>query len=244
MKRRGISLIELLTVVVIAALLATSLATSFSVAARYQTTSQQPREALLQQVAFEERVRNLISRAYVDEDQASTNTYFVGRQDASGISAINAGTGSTELIFTTVGRPIPGFAVATTESEFDQRNELLGPVGGVAEVRLALSPIGEAGNATGLFFREQMPADEDPDQGGFESVIDDRVTSMSFEFYDGAEWVTEWDTTIGERRVPAAVRMSYTFDEGETSRVLTIRLRNSDITPNRPLSTGAEGATP
>ncbi len=242
LRRRGISLIELLTVLVIAALLATSLATSFSVAVRFQTQSQVPREELLQQVAFEDRVRNLISRAYVDEDQASTNTYFIGQQDGSGTSAGDAGTGSTELIFTTVGGSIPGAAIASTEDEFDKRNEELGPVGGLTEVRMALSAIGEAGDRAGLFLREQTPADEDPDQGGYESVIDDRVNTLSFEFFDGSEWVPEWDTRIAERRVPSAVRLSYTFDGDETLRVMVIKLRNSDVTPNNPANSATGAA--
>lgn len=244
MKRRGISLIELLTVLVIAALLATSLATSFSVAVRYQTQSQAPRDALLQQIAFEERLSGLLSRAYVDEDQASVNTYFVGREDGSGTSLGSAGTASTELIFTSTGGSIPGKAVASTETDFDQRNEEVGPVGGIHEVRLGLSAIGEAGDRTGLFLREQTPSDEDIDQGGYESVLDDRVNALTFEFYDGSDWIAEWDTRIAERRIPAAVRITYTFEGDETNHVLVVRLRNSNVTPNNPANATTGGATP
>lgn len=240
MKRAGVTLIELLTVIVISAFLAVALSNAFSVAARFAGQTRFAREELQRQIAFEDRLRGLISRAYVDADEASTTTYFYGRQDG-GSGGLVTGVVATELVFTTVDGQIPGAALASTEAEFAARNEEVGPVGGVKEVRLGISPVGEAGGRTGLFLREQTPADEDPDQGGFERVIDERVTSISFEFFDGIEWLGEWSTQTGERRVPAAVRVTYTFEGEETPRVLVIRLKNSDVTPNNPI--GATGGT-
>lgn len=243
--RRGVTLLELLTVLVIAGLLAMSLATSFSAAVRYQTQTRVPRQELLQQVAFEEKLRTLLSRAFVDEDLANDHTYFIGQSDPSGDSAGDAGTGATELIFTTVGGPMSGRVVADTDTDFEARNERLGPVGGVTENRIALTAIGEAGDRTGIFHREQTPADLDPDQGGYESVLDERVVSLSFEFFDGLEWVPDWDTRTADRRVPAAILVSYMFDGDETPKVMVVRLRNSDVTPNNPANgTATEGSQP
>jgi len=243
--RRGISLLELLAVLVIAVLLSTSLATSFSAAMQYQMRTKPIREAQLQQIAFEDRLSKLLSRAFVDDDQANANTYFVGQLDPSGSNANDAGTGATELIFTVAGGALPGSAIASQEADFETRNEQLGPVGGMTECRLALTPIGEAGNRTGLFLREQTPADEDPDQGGYESVVDDRIAAISFEFYDGTDWVSEWDTRTAERRIPAAIRISYIFDGEETTRQMVVKLRNSDVTAATPYDTSATtGGTP
>lgn len=244
--RRGISLLELLAVLVIAVLLSTSLATSFSAAMQYQMRTKPIREAQLQQIAFEDRLTKLLSKAFVDDDQANANTYFVGQLDPSGSNANDAGTGATELIFTVAGGALPGSAVASQEADFETRNEQLGPIGGLTECRLALTPIGEdAGNRTGLFLREQTPADEDPDQGGYESVVDDRVTAISFEFFDGTDWVSEWDTRTAERRIPAAVRVTYIFDGEEATRQIVVKLRNSDVTAATPYDTSATtGGTP
>lgn len=237
--RRGITLLELLTAVFIVGLLATSLAASFSAAVRYQTQTRAPRQELLQQIAFEDKLKNLISRAYVDEDLANDHTYFIGQLDPAGDTVGDAGTGATELIFTTTGGPMSGRAIADIDTDFEARNERLGPVGGVTENRLALTPIGDAGDRLGIFHREQTPADMDPDQGGYETVIDDRVVAMSFEFYDGTDWLPEWDTRIADRRVPAAVRVTYMFDGDETPRELIVKMRNSDVTPNNPANATA-----
>jgi hypothetical protein len=208
---------------------------------RYQTQTRVPRQELLQQISFEDKLRNLLSRAFVDEDLANDHTYFIGQSDPSGNSVGDAGTGATELIFTTTGGPMSGRAVADTDTDFEARNERLGPVGGVTENRLALSPIGEAGDRNGLFHREQTPADLDPDQGGYESVIDERIVAMSFEFFDGLEWVPDWDTRTADRRVPSAIMVSYMFDGDETQRQLIVRLRNSDVTPNNPANSTTDG---
>lgn len=241
--RRGVTLLELLTVLVIAVLLAAGLAESFSAAVHYQLNARAPRQTFRAQADFEDRLRNAIARAFVDSDLANDHTYFIGRVDATGNNANDSGTGSTELIFTTEGASLPGLAAESPDTDFQVRNETLGPIGGVTENRMALTPIGEAGNTQGLFLRKQTPADEDPDQGGFESVLSDQVTSISFEFYDGTDWVAEWDTQTADRRLPAAVRITYTLLDDETSHVLIVKLRNSDVTPNNPANGTATGGT-
>lgn len=243
----GITLIELLTALVIGVFVAMALSFAFSTATRYQTEVVPRRAEALQEFAIEARLRNLLERAFVDISQDSEHTYFIGRVDPSGSSSLSAGEAATELMFTVAGGRLPGGALAQDGSTFEDRNATIGPIGGITERRIGLSPIGDAGNLTGAFLREQTPSDSDPEQGGFESLLDERITTLSFEFWDGADWQPDWDTNTGERRLPAAVRISYTLDtdEDELVRVFVVRLPASDITAANPLGTEVQGgATP
>lgn len=235
-RRRGITLIETLLALGIGGLIVTAVTASFRAVVDYQINLPPKRNAAIKQISFEDRLRALLSRAFVDEDQANPNSYFIGQNDPEGSSSLGSGEAATELIFTVLGREIPGAAAASTGETFEDRNAAIGPVGGIAEVRLGVASIGDPGEATGLFLREQIPADEDPTQGGYESVFDDRVTSISFEFWDGTDWLPEWTTEQGERRLPAAVRITYalTDDEEGSNHTMVIRLDNSDVTTIDP----------
>ncbi len=105
--------------------------------------------------------------------------------------------------------------MASVETDFETRNESFGAVGGLSEVSVSDTPVGENAPAdlNATFMREQRPADSDPDQGGYEKVFSDRATQITFEFYDGQEWLTEWDTRDGNRVLPYAVRVRYVWDE-------------------------------
>jgi len=235
-RRRGITLIETLLALGIGGLIVTAVTASYRAVVDYQINLPPKRNAAIKQISFEDRLRALLSRAFVDEDQANPNSYFIGQNDPEGSSSLGSGEAATELIFTVLGREIPGAAAASTGETFEDRNAAIGPVGGLAEVRLGVASIGDPGEATGLFVREQIPADEDPTQGGYESVFDDRITSISFEFWDGTDWLPEWTTEQGERRLPAAVRVTYalTDDEEGSNRTMIIRLDNSDVTTIDP----------
>ncbi len=239
MKGRGVTLIELLTALVIGVFVALGLNLAFSSAMRYQTEVVPRRAEALQEFAIEARLRRLLERAFVDNSLDSEHTFFIGRVDPSGSSSLNAGEAATEIMFTVVGGRLPGGALAQTGVTFEDRNSNLAPVGGITERRIGLSPIGDAGDLTGAFLREQTPSDSDPEQGGFESLLDERITTLSFEFWDGSDWQPDWDTDTGERRLPAAVRISYTLntDEDELLRVFVVRLPASDITAANPLGT-------
>lgn len=243
MRRRGITLIELLTALVIGVFVAMGLNLAFSTAVRYQTEVVPRRAEALQEFAFESRMRQLLERAYIDNSLDSTHTFFIGRVDPSGSSSLSAGEAATEIMFTVTGKRIPGNATGLDGSSFEDRNATLGPIGGVTERRIGLSPVGDAGNLSGAFLREQTPSDGDPEQGGFESLLDDRISTLSFEFFDGTDWQPDWNTEIGERRLPSAIRVSYTIDgdESEMVRVFVVRIPGSDITPANPLGTAVQG---
>lgn len=242
--RRGVTLLELLVALGIGGMLATALSAAFSSAVRFSIRVPEARESFLDGMQLEDRLRSLIECAFVDEDQANPNTYFIGRSDPFGDSSLDTGEASTELVFTALGRRVRAEALEPTNDAFEDRNAQIGPVGGVTEVRLGLTPVGNVDESGGLYLREQTPADEDPDQGGYESILDSRVASIGFEFWDGYEWLATWDTQSGERRVPAAVRVTYTLsDEEDVQRVMVIPLRSSDVTAANPANQSTTGAT-
>lgn len=244
MRRRGITLIELLTALVIGAIVAFGLNLAFSTSIRYQTEVKPRREQALQEFAIENRIRRLLEHAYVDSSLDSEHTYFIGRNDPSGSSSLDSGQASTELMFTVVGDRLPGNALAADGSTFEDRNARIGPVGGVIERRIGMTPIGDAGNLTGAFLREQTPSDSDPQQGGFESLLDARITSLAFEFWDGTDWQPDWSTETGERRLPAAIRITYTLEgEEDLQRTFVVRMPASDITASNPLNSTTGGTT-
>lgn len=245
MKRRGITLIEVLTSLIISAIIVGSLSMAFSMAINWQLKSPGVEQDQETQQAFEDRITDLFQHAYIDDDLADTSSYFLSSSTgSSGITADDS-SGATEVVFTTLGTSIPSSTTEATDLSFEERNTKFGAVGGMTEVRLGLDPIGDPGNATGLFIRTQTPSDEDETQGGYESVFDRRIATIMFEFYDGENWISNWDTiSQGTRRIPAAVRITYTLNTETDSpqHYLIVRLPNSDISLANPLS--STGATP
>lgn len=239
MRRRGITLIELLTAMALSGIVILGLVTVFGEAVQQQLTDGQRREEFEQSIGFEDRVRHLISHSYLSMVEGDQNTFFIGRTVSGSSIGNNA---ADELVFTTLGTGIPGQALTTTEVDFDARNEQFGPIGGPVEIAITKNPIGQGGDSTGVFLREQKPSDSDPEQGGFESVLDDGIESVSFEFFDGNDWVSEWDSLV-TRALPLAVRVSYTrVEDTETVRVFVVRLQNE--APAQPQEEeGGEGGT-
>lgn len=222
--RRGITLIELLVAMGLSGVVVLGLVAAFGAAVNQQLTDGQKREEFEQSIGFEKRVRNLLSHAYLSGIPNDQNTYFLGRT-MSGASSLGSNA-SDEVVFTAIGNGLPAGALNSTEVDFDARNEQFGPVGGPLEVAITMTPVGQGGDSTGVYLREQKPADSDPDQGGFEQVIDDRIEAVSFEFHDGVDWIGEWDSAL-EGGLPRAVRVSYTItDDPETVRSFVVRLTN------------------
>jgi type II secretory pathway component PulJ len=231
-------LIELLTAMALSGIVLVGLVSVFGAAVTQQLTDGQKREEFEASIGFEQRVRKLISHAYLSPVETDLNSFFIGRTVSGTSLGSNA---SDELVFTTVGLGIPGNATTSDEVDFDARNQTLGPVGGTVEVAITLTPIGQGGDGEGVYIREQRPADTDPDQGGFESVLDSGIESISFEFFDGTDWIGDWDTSV-TRALPRAVRVSYTLvDESETVRMFVVRLANE--APAAPVEDGGEGGT-
>jgi hypothetical protein len=92
-----------------------------------------------------------------------------------------------------------------------------------------------------MFERIQRPVDADPLQGGFESLVSADVSEIGFQFWDGSEWLTEWDTRSGTRRLPAAVKVQYRLTDESTDQLhqFVVIIPNSDVTASNPMTQGA-----
>lgn len=234
----GVTLIELLVVVAIVGTLTAALTRAYVVGIDYDARVRAGRAELAVQRTFEDRLRSLLEHAYVSADTSDATTFFIG--SAGSPIGGDAGSTSDTLTFTTVGSTLPS-VLLTTQDDFERLNERFGAQGGIAEVMLALEPVGQPVGPDGLFFREQRPSDGDPTQGGQESLLMEGVFEILFEFWDGLAWVPSWDTRLQPtRRLPAAVRVTYRMEEDQPERILTIRIPSSDITAENPLTEAAQ----
>lgn len=228
MKRRGLTLLELLVVVGVSVILVVSIAAAYDAGIQFQQRVPQQDAELRRITQFEDRLRALIEAAFLTVDESDVTSNFQAIATSGNLAAPDT------LVFTTLGIP-PRSVYIDSSDEFEALNTKFGPQGGLAEVSISMVPVGDAPVQDALFLRVQRPADGDPSQGGFESVLIDNVESFTFEFFDGIQWVTEWDTMTGQRRLPAAVRFTYRFIDDDVDHVLTYRLRLSDVTPDNPL---------
>jgi prepilin-type N-terminal cleavage/methylation domain-containing protein len=236
-KRRGLTLIELLVALALTVGVAVSLAVIFRSAVDFSlrgTETIDQRQVAQDQV---NEIEQLVEGAYLTPDATDTKAYFVA-QSLAGVTG-----GPDTLTWTTVGVRINGRATLTnTNSTFEDLNSSIGPQGGLAEVSLSVQPVGGDATGNGLFLRVQRPADGDITQGGRERLLIPDVTSVNFEFWNGTNWVTEWDTRQGDRRLPSLVRITLGTQENATARVLTIPVRSSDVTTQSPSTQGGSSA--
>lgn len=217
MKRQGTTLVEVLVAAILSGAIVTALATAFAVSVRHEREFTRPRRQFESEFGFEDRLRSLLAHTvYTGEER----TYFIALS-TSGNSAT-----ADSLRFTVQGARLSGPVANSQEEDFQARNATFGPTGGVTEVALSLNPVGDAGGQTGLFIRKQTPSDVDPEQGGFESVLDPTIERFSLEFWDQTAWISTWDTTE-DGALPTAVRVTYGRTGEETDRTFIVRLPNA-----------------
>ena len=243
MRRRGITLIELLLALSISVLVMMAAGNAYLIGTQTARTLGRGRDAIARRAALERDLRSLFSHAYLDADSTNTGTYFISGDSLAGkgattdSSASSSGTGDAgTLVFTVLGRPLPSSLLAST-SDFETNNEAFGPTAGATEIELGTSPIGDAASvSTGLFLREQAPSGDDPTQGGTQSLLSPDVDTISFEYFDGTDWQTTWDTTtMGTRRLPSAVRVTYRLTGDDADSTIVLPLTTSDVTPDNPV---------
>jgi type II secretory pathway pseudopilin PulG len=260
----GITLIELLVAAVMFAIIAAALGRAFMYAVQYQMQAPKTRQAAQSRILLEDQIARVLQGAYLSSDRADTSTYlvsFTGAQSGTQSSSSGAVAGqapqntqsssvndtgqpSDGIVLTTMGSRLPPAYLASSDTDLETLNDRFGPQGGVSEVSLSTTAVGDAGDKAGLFIREQKPADSDHTQGGTERVLDSAVASIAFEFYDGTQWLNSWDTTAGQRRLPAAIRVTYTLtDDPDTNHAFVVRVPLSDVTPNNPVSNGGTIST-
>jgi len=239
----GVTLLELIIAVAITGILTAAVTRAFVAGLTYETGLAEARERQEERHQVDDRLTDLFQHAYLAPDDTNTDTFFIGgTADEADLSGNVADT----VQFTIQGSR-PSMSLLESQDDFETQNAARGPQGGVTEVSLSMTPVGEAGTATGLYLRTQRPSDSEPSIGGTESVFESSITSIEFEFWDGTAWQPSWSTQVGaEKRLPAAVRITYTR-EGESEgqvHVLVVRLPLSDVTANDPADQTAPGGTP
>lgn len=241
MTRRGFSLVELLLAVALIGIVSGVLAQGFVVGSEYGQRLDRARREQSQRLSFEARVRTLLEAAWLAGDETDPYSFFVASVGGSAAAGGgNTGGGRADTLTFTAANLAPSYAYLTNvDSDFETLNEQYGAQGGNTEVALSHTAYGEPGERTGLFIRKQRPADGDPTQGGFESVMDADVETIRFEFYDGQQWVNDWDSGVaGQHRLPAAIRVYYTLTNQENENAFVVRLPLSDVTPDSPAGVG------
>lgn len=236
MKQRGFTLIEMIIALSMSLLIIGTIGSAFQAALQYQRTTPERLNAYQDSFGARKTLESLIQGAFISDDEGDTLSYFVAA-DPTGES-----TSTNGIVFTTLSRPLEGGYVLSDSIDFEELHEQFGPQGGLSEVSLDLSPVGTTSSGTGLFLRIQTPADGDPTQGGTERLLIPDVTAISYEFWDGIQWLTAWDSINGElRRLPPAIRITLEFEEGDPQ-YITLRVPGSDVTADNPIVQTTEGA--
>lgn len=245
-RQRGITLVEVLLAIMVSLVVIFSAGNAYIVGAKYGTQMNEGRDLAARQAAFEGMLADLFRHAYLDSDTTNTTTFFVSGDAITSATPQTGGSGSgsgssdpNSLVFTVIGRRLPSTLLASPD-DFETNNQKFGPQGGVSEVQLGTTPIGtdpNSGQPGGLYLRVQAPSDADPSQGGYESKISDDLDTISFEFYDGTDWQTTWDTTtMTTRRLPSAVRVTYRMKDETVDHILVFQVPSSDVTPDNPVT--------
>jgi Tfp pilus assembly protein PilE len=255
MGRRGLTIMELMVALIITGFVVIAATSAYSMGFNMERQTRESQERHESRIQFEDRLRRLLTGIYVTPTDTDTTTYMLGEVTGNSSDAISADM----LTFTSISDSVNS-AQLGIDTDFETSNQSLGPQGGVAEIAISTAAVGEAGqNKQGLFVRIQRPSDGDPTQGGSESVFDEDIASISFEFYNGEDWETTWGTSglsglsgsaaevSGQngRRIPAAIRVTYsrTSDPNNTQLSFVVRLPQSDVTSQNPSIPG-ETATP
>jgi len=228
-RQKGLTLVELVVALIGIALIFMALGGTYGAAMSWQERSVNADSRIDDDGRLEKQLTALIQDAYVIALEADQTSYLIG-SNSEGV-----GETSDTLTFTRLGAPPFSRYLNSDEEDFTVLNENFGVQGGLEEVSLSLVPVGSGAQGEGLFLRQQRPSDGDATQGGREKLLDENITALSFEFFDGEQWMPTWDTvTTGPRSLPAAVRIYYTLADESEPRTLVVRLMNSDATPEDP----------
>ncbi len=239
MRKRGITLLEMMIVTLCMVVILSSVIMFAVTALKHTTAVKETRATFNTNSALEDRIRNLLEGAYLSSVATDTSSYFKGGPDVA-LTNPNDSSDPTLLVFTALSPRVPSELLASN-SDFETLNQSYGPQGGMTEYALSLTAIGDSTVDQGLFLRHQTPADGDSSQGGYQSVLDANVDSISYEFYDGTDWIQTWDTgSMTTPRLPAAVRITYHRKDEQNDHQLVVHLLHSDVTPDNPVVSGVQ----
>ena len=231
----GLTLIEVLVAMGIGGIVVAASAVAFRAGVDHLYFSQRVLQTEQSKSDWTSGLRQSLSCASLSADANDTKSFFVASSDDA-----TSDLGATRISFTSGYSYIPGGSL-DAELTFDDVHETYGPLGGLAEYSYGTVATGDAGNATGLFERVQRPVDADPLQGGFESLVSSDVTEVGFQFWDGSQWLSEWDTNTGTRRLPAAVKVLYRLTDESSDQLhqFVVVISISDVTSTNPVTQGA-----
>ena len=230
--RAAITLIELLVVLVMTGILAVAIGYAFVAGLDLERVQARRQTQTSERERFERRVTRLLEAAKLEEDSNDRISYFVAQTGES-----DNELGCERITFTTNASDFPLEAQASAD-DFQTQHDAVGPQGGLAEVSLGTTAVGDAGERTGLFERLQRPSDGDATQGGTETVLAVSVARIGFQFYNGQSWISTWDTLTTDRRLPAAVQVSYILIGDEAVHRFIVPLPASDVDAQDPANTG------
>lgn len=243
-RQRGVTLVELLVSLTIIVIVTAASGRAFIEALNSEERLESSRVLITERRQFEDRISDLLSHAWLSSDTTDTASYFIGGDPSDGgqsaaAGALSGGAGVDAVTFT-AGGVRPSSPAIANSNDFESNNRIHGPQGGIREVSLESAAIGEGGvNQQGVFLRVQTPADGDPSQGGLEESVGSKVSSVSYEFFDGLAWQPTWDTrSQTTRRLPSIVRVSYRFEDDQADTVFHVRIPASDVTPDNPYTEG------
>ncbi|HLP00068.1 MAG TPA: prepilin-type N-terminal cleavage/methylation domain-containing protein [Fimbriimonas sp.] len=235
--RRGFTLVELMVVLLAMSMILAASASVVREAIQHTERVKDSRVISERDALFEDRIRSIVRAAYLSTDQTDASSYFIGGEDVDNEVSGNIG-GGTQLIFTALTSKLPADLIQSGD-DFETLNEQRGPLGGVTEISISLTPVGNAPVSDGMFLRKQTPADGDPSQGGYESVLDPDIRTIGLEFFDGTDWVEEWNTQQSNTpRLPSAVRILYSREGDNQDHYIVVHLPHSDVTPDNPVIVG------
>jgi prepilin-type N-terminal cleavage/methylation domain-containing protein len=234
---QGFTLLEMLVVMVIAVVLGTAVSYAMMAEVSFQRLHEQRRAADDRTDITEREITRILEGAKFSAPATpavgTASTYFQGVNDGG------QGLGGCDRLTLTTTTPGVPLASLYSTDDFQTQHDAQGPVGGVGEASLGMQPVGTApGGQTGLFERLQRPSDTDPTQGGYEWVLDPNIADIGFEFWDGQQWQTSWDTTNGQTSLPQAVQVSYTIknEPGSPVHMFVVPIPTSTIDAQHPAS--------
>ena len=178
-----------------------------------------------------------------------------GSTGASSSSGSTSGEASTEVASSTTPPLIPGLYGNQYELQvdvsrlprIDQYEQFLDPNSQVLPDRVSdvktiayYVPVGADGRGTGLVRREMDRAASRyaADQGGsepqlHEELIAPEVTAVEFSYYDGSEWLTEWDSSVS-KGLPIAVGITLSFAPLPGSAAAASMPASTSLSPSSP----------
>ncbi|AIE85985.1 type II secretion system protein GspJ [Fimbriimonas ginsengisoli] len=226
MRERGLSLLELLIAVVIVTVATGAVTRAFILGIGYEQRFVSATEARSEEIFVEDTLRRLLSGAQL----LGKESYLIAPVPLAGSGAQQRAAGSSiagadSIVFTTDARELPYRYVQDRGNDWETLNQRFGPQGGLEEVAVSTFPVGDAGLKQGLFIREQCPPDSEPSRGGDERILNERIRDVRFEFYDGNQWASSWDSRNGDKdKLPAAIRVSYVLLNDKTPHSFLVRL--------------------